>query len=79
MQTHFFFPFLFKKKKKIIKRNNKNTYHEMHKCYAMQILKKKKLKKQKTKNKTKQKQQRKMVIKSREMKHKDHVRKSQLN
>ena len=50
----------------------------MHKCYAMQILKKK-LKKQKTKNKTKQKQQRKMVIKSREMKHKDHVRKSQLN
>ena len=48
----------------------------MHKCYAMQILKKKI---EKTKNKTKQKQQRKMVIKSREMKHKDHVRKSQLN
>ena len=61
----------------ILKKITKATYHEMHKCYAMQILKK--IKKQKTKNKTKQKQQRKMVIKSREMKHKDHVRKSQLN
>ena len=49
----------------------------MHKCYAMQILKRN-LKKKK-KKKTKQKQQRKMVTKSREMKHKDHVRKTQLD
>ena len=38
----------------------------MHECYAMQILKTKK-------------QQRRMVTKSIEMKHKDHVRKTQLD
>ena len=42
----------------------------MHECYAMQILKTKK------KNKTKQKKQRRIVTKNREMKHKDHVRKT---
>ena len=41
----------------------------MHECYAMQILKKQK----------QQKQQRGMVTKSRTMKHKDHVRKIQLD
>ena len=57
----------------------------MHKCYAMQILKaKKKKKKQKKQNKTKQKKpkqnnKRIMVTKSIEMKHKDHVKKTQLN
>ena len=40
----------------------------MHECYAMQILKTKKTK-----------QERKMVTKNREMKHKDHVRKTQLD
>ena len=45
----------------------------------MQCKSLKEIKKKKKKNKTKQKQQRKMVIKSREMKHKNHVRKSQLN
>ena len=40
----------------------------MHECYAMQILKT---------NKTKQ--QRRMVTKSREMKHKDRVKKTQLD
>ena len=40
-------------------------YHKMHECYAMQILKAKKTK-----------QQRRMVTKSREMKHKDHDRKT---
>ena len=40
----------------------------MHECYAMQILKAKKTK-----------QQRRMVTKSREMKHKDHDRKTQLD
>ena len=38
----------------------------MHECYAMKILEK-------------QKQQREMVTKSRTMKHKDHVRKTQLD
>ena len=38
----------------------------MHECYAMQILKTKK-------------QQRRMVTKSIEMKHKDHVKKTQLD
>ena len=46
----------------------------MHECYAMQIQKKRKKKKKK-----KQKQQRGMVTKNREMKHKDHVRKTQLD
>ena len=41
----------------------------MHECYAMQILEKQR----------KQEQQKKMVTKSRAMKHKDHVRKTQLN
>ena len=41
----------------------------MHECYAMQILEKKK----------EQKQQREIVTKSRMMKHKDHVRKTQLD
>ena len=44
----------------------KTTYHEMHECYAMQILKTKK-------------QQRRMVTKSIEMKHKDHVKQTQLD
>ena len=46
----------------------------MHECYAMQIQKKRKKKKKK-----KQKQQRGMVTKNREMKHKVHVRKTQLD
>ena len=55
----------------------------MHECYAMQILEKKtkKTKKKKTKkqNKTKQNHnQRTMVTKGRAMKHKDHVKKTQL-
>ena len=41
----------------------------MHECYAMQILEKQR----------EQKQQRKMVTKSRAMKYKDYVRKSQLD
>ena len=41
----------------------------MHECYAMQILEKQR----------KQKQQRTIVIKSRAMKHKDHVKKTQLD
>ena len=41
----------------------------MHECYAMQILEKQR----------EQKQQREMVTKSRTMKHKDHVRKTQLD
>ena len=41
----------------------------MHECYAMQILEKQR----------KQKQQRTMVTKSRAIKHKDHVRKIQLD
>ena len=66
MQNTFFlhFPFYFF----ILKKITKATYHEMHECYAMQILKTKKTK-----------QQRRMVIKNREMKHKDHVRKTQLD
>ena len=42
----------------------------MHKCYAMQILETKKKKKN---------NQRTMVTKGRAMKHKDHVRKTQLD
>ena len=41
----------------------------MNECYAMQILEKQR----------KQKQQRRMVTKRRAMKHKDHVRKTQLD
>ena len=41
----------------------------MNECYAMQILEKQR----------KQKQQRRMVTKRRVMKHKDHVRKTQLD
>ena len=41
----------------------------MHECYAMQILEKQR----------KQKQQSTMITKSRAMKHKDHVRKIQLD
>ena len=41
----------------------------MHECYAMQNLEKQR----------KQKQQRRMVTKSKAMKHKDHVRKTQLD
>ena len=48
----------------------------MHECYAMQILEKQK-KKQKTKNK--KQNQGTMVTKGRAMKHKDHVRKTQLD
>ena len=44
----------------------------MHECYAMQILEKKK------KN-TKTKEQRTKVTKGKTMKHKDHVRKTQLD
>ena len=51
------------------RRNRKQSYNEMHECYAMQILEKQR----------KQKQQRTMVIKSRAIKHKDHVRKIQLD
>ena len=56
----------------------------MHECYAIQILKaktKKKKQKQKKQNKTKQKNKnkRRMVTKNIEMKHKDHVRKTQLD
>ena len=40
----------------------------MHECYAMKILKTKKTK-----------QQRRMVTKNRDMKHKGHVRKTQLD
>ena len=41
----------------------------MHECYAMQILEKQR----------KQEQQKRMVTKNREMKHKDQVRKTQLD
>ena len=47
----------------------KTTYHEMHECNAMQILK----------IERKQNIKRRMVTKSIEMKHKDHVRKIQLD
>ena len=47
----------------------------MHECYAMHILEKK----EKRKKKERIKQQRRMVTKSRTMKHKDHVRKIQLD
>ena len=45
----------------------------MHECYAMQILEIKEKKSQKTK------EQRTMVIKGKTMKHKDQVRKTQLD
>ena len=48
----------------------KNTLNEMHECYVMQILEKK--------NQNKNKNQRTMVTKRIAMKHKDHVRKTQL-
>ena len=48
----------------------KNTSNEMHECYVMQILEKK--------NQNKNKNQRTMVTKRIAMKHKDHVRKTQL-
>ena len=54
----------------------------MHECYAMQILetkKKKKKKKKKQKKKTKNKKQRTMITKGKAMKHKDHVKKTQLD
>ena len=52
----------------------------MHECYAMQILeKKKKQKKKKKKKKQQQQQQRGMITKNREIKYKDHVRKTQLD
>ena len=65
MQNTFFlhFPFYFF----ILKKITKATYHEMHECYAMQILKKK----IKIRIKIKIKKQRRMVTKSGEMKHKD--------
>ena len=44
----------------------------MHECYAMQILETKR-------KKTKTKEQRTMVTKGKVMKHKDHVRKTQLD
>ena len=44
----------------------------MHECYAMQILEKQRKQKQ-------QKQQRRMVTKSRAMKHKDNVKKTYLD
>ena len=59
----FFFIFYFK---------NKNIENEMHECYAMQILETKR-------KKTKTKEQRTMVTKGKAMKHKDHVRKTQLD
>ena len=46
----------------------------MYECYAIQILETKK-----TKEKKKTKKQREIVTKSRAMKHKDHVRKTQLD
>ena len=52
----------------ILKRITKTTYNEMHECYAMQILETKKTKNQRT-----------MVTKNTTMKHKDHVRKTQLD
>ena len=63
---HIFPSFLFFFFKKGI---TKTTYHEMHECYAMQILKAKRT----------QYTKRRMVTKNNEMKHKDHVRKTQLD
>ena len=53
----------------------------MHECYAMQILETKKAKKNKNKNiqQQQQQQQRRMVTKNRKIKHKDHVRNTQLD
>ena len=51
----------------------------MHECYAIEILEENQ-KKIKIKNKKQQQQQhRGMITKNREMKHKDHVRKTQLD
>ena len=47
----------------------KTTYHEMHECYAMQILKARR----------KQINKRRMVTENIEMKHKDYVKKTQLD
>ena len=52
------FPFIYLFLFLFLKGVTKTTYHEMHECYAMQILKKKK--------------QRRMITKSIEIKHKDH-------
>ena len=60
----FLFYFLF-----FLKGITKTTYHEMHECYAMQILKAKRT----------QNTKREIITKSIEMKHKDHVRKTQLD
>ena len=59
----FLFLFLF-----FIFKKKKKTYLEMHECYAMKILKTNKTKKQIR-----------MVTKNKDMKHKDHVRKTQLD
>ena len=67
-----FLPFFKKRKKKEKEKKKgvtKTTYHEIHECYAMQFL----IAKRKQINK------RWMVIKSIEMKHKDHVRRTQLD
>ena len=61
--------YFFFKKKNSKKKKQKQSQNEMHECYAMQILEK---------QKKKQEQQRRMVTKSRAMKHKDQVRKTQL-
>ena len=58
IQNIFLLPyFFFFLKKKNLKEITKTTYHEMHECYAVQILEKR----------GKQKQQRRMVTKSREI------------
>ena len=67
MQNTFFLHFPFYFFFFILKKITKATYHEMHECYAMQILKKK----IKIRIKIKIKKQRRMVTKSGEMKHKD--------
>ena len=57
-----FFFFFLKKKKKNLKGITKTTHHEMHECYAVQILKAKR----------EQTNKRRMVTKNIEMKHIDH-------
>ena len=54
MQNTFFLPFPFLFIYLFIKWITKTTYHEIHECYAMQILKKKLKEKQKKKQKQKQ-------------------------
>ena len=66
LPSFFFFFFLINF---ILKVKEKIIYHEMHECNAMQILK----------IERKQNIKRRMVTKSIEMKHKDHVRKIQLD